>query len=81
VGSFIEDALLIIGVEHFLDWMRHTAQGGEILACAPPGGGVEKSGENDSGAGEDLHKSSAQLKVILQSAQTRAAAHFNPLDP
>jgi hypothetical protein len=79
--SYVEDAFLVIGVERFLDWMRHTARGAEILACMPPAGGVRKSDMDGSEPEETAYKSSRQLKAILRSAQTQAAAHFNPLDP
>jgi hypothetical protein len=79
--SYVEDAFLIIGVERFLDWMRHTAQGAEILACMPPAGGVKKSDMDGAEPEGTAYKSSTQLKAILQSVQTQAAAHFNPLDP
>lgn len=79
--SHIEDALLIIGAEHFLDWMRHTAQGAAYLSCAPPADVAGKSGKNEPGTEATVLESSAQLKAILQSVQTQAAAQFNPLGP
>lgn len=79
--AHIEDAVLIIGAEHFLDWMRHTAQGTEFLACAPPADGAGKSGRNEPGAEVTVPKSCAQIKAILQSVRTQAAAQFNPLGP
>jgi hypothetical protein len=72
----VDNALLLIGVEYFLDWLRHTAQGEEFVASA---GGVEKFDKNDPEVEESTMKSSAQLKVILQSVQTQAVAYFNPL--
>jgi hypothetical protein len=32
--AWADDGLFLIGVDHFLDWVRHTAQGGEPAAGA-----------------------------------------------
>jgi hypothetical protein len=75
----VDNALLVIGVEHFLDWLRHTAQGEEFVAWVASGGGVEKFDKNEPEVEETMKRSSAQLMTILQSVQTQAVAYFNPL--
>jgi hypothetical protein len=75
----VDNALLLIGVEHFLDWLRHTAQGEEFVAWVASVGGIEKFDKNDPEVDETVKKSSAQLRAILESVQTQAVAYFNPL--
>ena len=75
----VDNALLVIGVGHFLDWLRHTAQGEEFVAWVASVGGVEKFDKNDPEVEETVKKSSTQLKAILQSVQAQAVAYFNPL--
>jgi hypothetical protein len=75
----VDNALLVIGVEHFLDWLRHTAQGEEFVAWVASAGGVEKFDKNEPEVEETMKRSSAQLMTILQSVQTQAVAYFNPL--
>jgi hypothetical protein len=77
--SCVDDALALIGAEHFLDWLRHTIQGEAFAAWVASAGGVEKFGKNDPDAEETAKKASAQLKAILESVQAQAAAYFNPL--
>lgn len=75
----VDNALLVIGVEHFLDWLRHTVQGEEFVAWAASVGGVEKLDKNDPGAEKTMKESSARLMAVLQAVQTQAVAYFNPL--
>lgn len=75
----VDNALAIIGVEHFLDWLRHTAQGEEFVAWVASAGGVGKFDKNDPDFEETIRKSAARLATILQSVQTPAVAYFNPL--
>jgi hypothetical protein len=75
----VDDALALIGVEHFLDWLRHTIQGEEFAAWVASAGGVEEFGKNDPDAEESVKKAGALLKAILQSMQAGAVAYFNSL--
>jgi hypothetical protein len=77
-NDYINEAVALIGIDPFLDWMRHTRQG-RSLAWGTQAWGLE-------GAGCDLEveeiiRTAARLKAILQSVQTQAAAYFNPLGP
>jgi hypothetical protein len=77
--AWVDDGLFLIGVEHFLGWLRHTAQGAGFVAAVASAAGVEKfDGAPD--VEEATRNSSTQLKTILQSVQVQAAAYFNPLD-
>ena len=75
----VDNALRVIGVEHFVDWLRHTAQGEAFVAWVASVGGVESFDKNDPEVEETMKKSSAQLMTILQSVQLQAVAYFNPL--
>jgi hypothetical protein len=50
--SYIDDALLIIGIEHFLDWMQHTVEGDKVVEWAASVGGFEKFDKNDPALGK-----------------------------
>jgi len=77
-AAWVDDGLFLIGVGHFLDWLRHTAQGEGFVASVAPAGRAERF-DNDPYVEEATRESSAQLKAILQSVQARAAAYFDPL--
>lgn len=77
--AYIDACLLLIGIEPFLDWMRHTLQG-RALAWVTPALGVENGGKSGPEV-EEILRTSTRLKAILQSVQTQAAAYFNPLGP
>ena len=77
--THVDDALLVVGVEQFTDWLRHTVQGQEFAARAALAAVVEKFGRNGPGGEDAMATSSAQLKATLQSVRSQAAAYFNPL--
>jgi hypothetical protein len=76
---YIDDALLIIGIEHFLDWMQHTIEGDKVVEWVKSVGGVEKFDPNDPAVKDTIKRGSAQLKAILQSVQVQASTYFNSL--
>jgi hypothetical protein len=77
--AYIDECLLLIGIEPFLDWMRHTTQG-RTLAWVTPALEVENDGSSSPEV-EEIRRTGTRLKAILQSVQTPAAAYFNPLGP
>jgi hypothetical protein len=76
-NDYIDEAIALIGIEPFLDWMRHTRQG-RSLAWGTRAWGLEGSGGCELEV-EEVVRTAARLKAILQSVQTQAAAYFNPL--
>lgn len=76
-NDFIDEAIALIGIEPFLDWMRHTRQG-RSLPWGTRAWGLEGSGGRDLDV-EEIIRTVARLKAVLQSVQTQAAAYFNPL--
>jgi hypothetical protein len=76
---YIDDALLIIGIEHFLDWMQHTIEGDKVVEWVKSAGGVEKFDPKDPAIKDTIKRASAQLKAILQSVQVQASTYYNSL--
>jgi hypothetical protein len=76
---YIDDAIDVVGVEHFVDWMQHTVEAEKLVAYIESLGGVKKFGKNDPAYDENLKRTSAKVKEVIQSVQTPAAAYFNAL--
>jgi hypothetical protein len=76
---YIDDAIDVVGVEHFVDWMQHTVEAEILVAYIESLGGVKKFGKNDPAYDENLKRTSAKVKEVIQSVQTPAAAYFNAL--
>jgi hypothetical protein len=77
---YIDDAMLLIGVDNFIDWMRHTVEAEELSMWLKESGGAEQMRNARGQEREELVKaSSSGLKRILQSVQVPAASYFNAL--
>ena len=80
---YIEDALVVVGIDNFLDWMQYTTAYEKIQAWVNESGGVENfragrgSWETDTAREKSVRMSSAVLKEIIMSVQTPAASYFN----
>lgn len=73
---YIDDAVTLIGVEHWIDWMRHTT---ELAALRTALSGTGQSSAEEL---EQVVKSgSAKLKEVLQAVQVPAVCYFNDLAP
>lgn len=66
---YIDDAVLVIGIEHIIDWMRHTVEAEAHAAELRPVVEAARQGQ----------ASTAALKMILQSIQVPASAYFDIL--
>jgi hypothetical protein len=75
---YIDDAILVVGVGAFLDWMQHTVQGQEIVAWAKESG-AENFAQGDPEWEALMRKATSQLKALLQKNQSQAAGYFNAL--
>jgi hypothetical protein len=73
---YIDDAILVVGVGAFLDWMQHTVQGQEIVAWAKESG-ADKFEKGDPEWEAVMRKATSQLKALLQKNQSPAAGYFN----
>jgi hypothetical protein len=72
---YVDDAILIVGIEHFLDWMQHTVEAEELVASVKS----LNLDKNDPAFDEKVKPAGAQLKAVIQSIQTPATAYFNAL--
>jgi len=70
---YVDDAIIIVGIEHFLDWLQHTEEAEELVAS------VKNLDKNDPAFKEKLKPAQALLKATIQANQTPAATYFNPL--
>jgi hypothetical protein len=68
-----------IGLEHFLDWMQHTAQYTDVSAWIESSGGREKFRLDNPDLGAQMKRSVGGLKAIVQSVQSPATGYFNNL--
>jgi hypothetical protein len=78
--AYIDDAVSQVGVEHWMDWMQHTVEVGQLREALLQTAGLDRSG---AASHEDLERAvtigSSGLKQVLQSAQVRAEYYFNDL--
>jgi hypothetical protein len=75
---YIDDAIDVVGAEHFVDWMQHTVESEKVVAYIESLG-FKKFDKNDSAYDETLKRTSAMVKEVIQSVQTPAVAYFNAL--
>jgi hypothetical protein len=74
--SYVDDAILLIGIDVFVDWLQHTVQGQDIVAWAKSSG-ADKFARDDPRWQEAMREATGKLKEILQSVQSPATAYFN----
>ena len=74
---YVDDAILVVGLQHFLDWMQHTVEAEELAALVKSLAGDVK--ENDPAYAEKVKPAGAQLKALIQSVQAPANTYFNAL--
>src|SRR4029453_13432744 len=68
-----------IGIEHFLDWMQHTAQYTHVTEWLEESGGADKFRLENPDIEEQMKRSVGGLKAIVQSVQSPATGYFNNL--
>ena len=73
------DDFVKIGIEHFLDWMQHTAQYTDVSAWLEQSGGMDKWRLDNPDLEEQMQRSVGGLKAIVQSVQSPATGYFNTL--
>jgi hypothetical protein len=80
---YVEDALVVVGMENFIDWIQHTEQFSAIEAWMNQVGGRQvldsAKGVYKTNAAREkaVRASAAGLKAVLQSIQISAASYFN----
>jgi hypothetical protein len=75
---YFEDFVLI-GIEHFLDWMQHTAQYTDVSAWVESSGGAEAFDKARPDIDAQVKRTVGGLKAIVQSVQSPATGYFNNL--
>jgi hypothetical protein len=73
---YVDDAILIVGIDHFLDWMQHTVEAEELVASVKS----LNLDKNDPAFDEKVKPAGAKLKAVIQSIQTPATSYFNSLN-
>jgi hypothetical protein len=68
-----------IGIEHFLDWMQHTAQYTDVSTWVESSGGVESLNPANPDIEAHVKQTVGGLKAIVQSVQSPATGYFNNL--
>jgi hypothetical protein len=68
-----------IGLEHFLDWMQHTAQYADVSTWLEKSGGADKWRLDNPDIEAQVKRSVGGLKAIVQSVQSPATGYFNNL--
>jgi hypothetical protein len=74
---YVDDAILIVGIQHFLDWLQHTVEAEELVAAV--NSLVKNIDKNDPAFEEKAKPAGAKLKAVIQKVQTPATAYFNAL--
>ena len=76
---YLDDAILIVGLEHFVDWLQHLVESDEFMAEVESIGGIKKFDRNDPDFEGNHKRFSAKLKALVQSMQTQSVSYFNAL--
>jgi hypothetical protein len=74
---YVDDAILVVGIQHFLDWMQHSVEAEELAASVKSL--VKDLDENDPAFAERVKPAGAHLKAVIQKIQTPATTYFNSL--
>jgi hypothetical protein len=74
------DDFVLIGIEHFVDWMQHTTQGAAVTTWIESSGGVESFHESNPDIRAHVQRTVGGLKEIVQSVQSPATGYFNNLN-
>ena len=78
---YVEDAIVSIGVENFIDWIQHLKDWDQFEAWIRQSGGVEVLNRSISDAATKavVRANTRGLKEFLQTRQVQAAGYFNTL--
>ena len=76
---YLDDAILIVGIEHFLDWLQHLVEAEKLMATVESIGGLKKFDKKDPDFEKNHKRISAELKALVQSVQIQSTSYFNAL--
>jgi hypothetical protein len=76
---YVEDAIIRIGIENFIDWLQHTKEWPRFEAWLREAGGVEtlNMGKSDPTKEKSVRMSMRWLKEFLQAQQSPAVGYYN----
>jgi hypothetical protein len=77
--TYIDDAVLIVGMPYFLEWTQHLVEGDSIAKWVEANG-ITKYGPDDPRLEEIMKGSGHVFKQILQDAQAPAVAYSNSVN-
>jgi hypothetical protein len=77
---YLDDAMLLFGVDNFIDWMQHVEEAAVLQEWLAGAGGRDALAESRPEVREQTVKEfGGGLKKIIQSVQVTAVGYFNPL--
>ncbi|MGQ0575929.1 MAG: hypothetical protein ACT4RN_17240 [Pseudonocardia sp.] len=77
---YLDDAMMIFGVDNFIDWMKHIEEAEVLKEWMAQAGGRDALNETRPEVkAKTVAVYSGGLKKIIQSAQVPASGYFNPL--
>jgi hypothetical protein len=76
---YLDDAMLLFGVDNFIDWMRHVEEAEVLVGWLQDAGGPEALRAPTEERRETVEKFGGGLKRIIQSVQVPAAGYYNAL--
>ena len=80
---YLDDALMIVGVDRFIDWMQHTTEAELLGTWLRAAGGADALRQAQAqaldGSGSTPPPGSSALKRIIQSVQLPGTAYFSAL--
>jgi hypothetical protein len=72
---YVDDAILIVGIQHFLDWLQHTVEAEELVASVKSL--VKDLDKNDPAFEEKVKPAGAQLKAVIQNDKCNKLEKLN----
>jgi hypothetical protein len=76
---YLDDAMLLFGVDNFIDWMRHVEEAGELTGWLQEAGGPEALRQPIEERRKTVAQFGGGLKRIIQSVQVPATGYYNAL--
>ena len=75
---YIDDAVMIVGALHFIDWLQHTVEAEDLVASIKSFGGL--TDKNDPAFEENMKVAVAKIKATFMGGQSQAIIYFNALN-
>ena len=76
---YLDDAMLLFGVDNFIAWMRYVEEATELTAWLNEAGGADALREPPEVRAKTVAQFGGGLKRIIQSVQVPAAGYYNAL--